>query len=72
MAKKRKKKGKKMSTTNEKPKSNSQLFGHEIISVLKVRFVDGQTVGQYLKDGGTRGQLRAAVKSGAIEIVDPS
>lgn len=72
MAKKHgKKKGKKMST-NEKPKTkNSQFFGHEIIRVKKAKFVDGQTIGAYLKAGGTRGTLRAAVKSGSVEIEEP-
>ena len=46
MAKKHKRKGKKM--TNDKPetsKKNSQYYGHEIIRVKKARFVDGQTIG---------------------------
>jgi len=72
MSKKHKKKGKKM--TNDKPetsKKNSQFFGHEIIKVRKARFIDGQTIGSYLKSGGTKGQLRAGIKSGSIEIEEP-
>lgn len=73
MAKKHKKKGKKMSTTNEKPKTktNLQFFGHEIIRVRKAKFVEGQSVGSYLEEGGTKGQLRAGIKSGAIELEAP-
>ena len=72
MAKKHKRKGKKM--TNDKPetsKKNSQYYGHEIIRVKKARFVDGQTIGSYLKSGGTKGKLRAGIKSGAVEIEEP-
>lgn len=71
MSKKHKKKGKTMSTTDDKPKTNSQFFGHEIIRVKKARFVDGQTIGAYLKSGGSKGQLRAAIKSGSVEIEEP-
>ena len=72
MGKKHKRKGKKMtSNDSEIPKTNSQLFGHEIIRVKKARFVDGQSVGSYLKAGSTKGQLRAAIKSGSVEIEEP-
>ena len=71
MAKKRKKKGRKMSTTDDKPKNGNPFFGDEIIRVRKARFVDGQSVGSYLRDGGTKGQLRAAIKSGTVAIDPP-
>ena len=71
MAKKSKKKAKQMTSNNpDKPKTNS-FYGDEVISVLKMKFVDGQTVASYLRAGGSKGQLRAAIKSGAIKIELP-
>ena len=54
----------------DKPKTNG-FFGDEIIKVRKARFVDGETIGAYLRGGGTKGQLRAGIKSGSIEIESP-
>lgn len=71
MAKKSKPKGKQMSTTNDEPKTKSQFFGDEIIRVKKAKFVDGQTIGEFLRRGGTKGTIRAGIKSGAIEIEPP-
>ena len=70
MARRKKKKGRKMNTNPDKPKTNS-FYGDEVISVLKMKFVDGQTVASYLRAGGSKGQLRAAIKSGAIKIELP-
>ena len=61
----------KQKSKTDKPKTNSQFFGDEIIRVKKAKFVDGQSVGSYLRGGGTKGQLRAGIKSGAVEIVPP-
>ena len=73
MSKKSKKqKGKKMTTSNDKPKSKTNsFFGDEIIRVRKAKFVDGETVGQFLRSGGTKATLRAGIKSGSIEIEAP-
>ena len=71
MAKRRKKKGRNMTTNPDKPKSNSQYYGDEIIRVKKAKFVDGETTGQFLRRGGTKSTIRAGIKSGAIEIESP-
>ena len=66
----KKKKGRNMNTTNDKAKTNSQFFGDEVIRVRKAKFIDGQLVAAYLRNGGTKSHLRAGIKSGAI-VVDP-
>ena len=67
--KKRKKQDKTGNSENSnKSSTDGKIYDDMSIQVLSANFEDGDTVGSYLRAGGKKSTIRAAVKAGSISL----